>query len=165
MLLPIGAPHEIFPKNNRKTPGIRQCSENSMSSCYDERNFIIENPDNIVRIHVYSAHYAQSAMFTTAVNVINIRHEFGLHIRFPARLISSKSSSSIWSIIRHGLGILKFILVTCRNQLDLYLLSFSSGSATFTIYSFRLWSKTGMLGFESVYADLLLCVCVDGELY
>ena len=49
-----------------------------MSSFYDENNFIIVNPHNIVRVHVYSICYVQSALFTTAVNVINIRHELGL---------------------------------------------------------------------------------------
>jgi hypothetical protein len=140
-----------------------------MCSFYDEHKIIIENPDNIAHIHVYSIHYVQSALFTTAVNVINIPHELGLDTLFSGSSKSlqrsSKSSSSIWSIIQLGLGIMLFILVTRRTQFDLYLLSFSSAGATFkssTISSFRLWSKTGVLGSTSVYTDfLLVCVCVN----
>ena len=101
---------KYFRKTIEKRGGIRQCSENTMSSFYNEHNFIIENPDNIVRIRVYSIHYVQSALFTTAVNVINIRHELGLD-RFC--LGSSNSlfkvvlvhlvynSASCWSFLLH----------------------------------------------------------------
>jgi len=79
---------KYFRKTIEKRRGIRQCSENRMSSFYDEHNFIIETPDNLVRIHVYSMHYVQSAIVTTAVDVINIRHALGLD-----RLFSGSSNS------------------------------------------------------------------------
>ena len=60
--------------------------------------------------------------------------------------MSSKSSSSIWSIIQHYVLLLTllFIPVTRRSQFDLYLLSSSSTGSTFNARktsSFLLWSK------------------------
>ena len=84
-----------------------------------------------------------------SVLVIIFRHE--LNLDRPVSALSNSLFKALPSLLRQfGLkfhiifGILLFfILAACRNQFDLYLLSFSSTGSTLTssnIFSFLLWS-------------------------